>query len=119
MNEPMTTSENDEAPEPLKPRRRGIYVLPNAVTLAALFAGMLYGGTVDEAGTKRVQTCSGPITAYLRGEWDLNRILNPNAPGKSRDDHRHHAVDAVAIAMCSQSMVQRLSAAASAALSAT
>lgn len=88
-----------------------------ASRLAAQFAGMLYGGTIDEAGTKRVQTCSGPVTAYLRGEWDLNRILNPNAPVKSRDDHRHHAVDAVAIAMCSQGMVQRLSAAASAAMS--
>ncbi|MDE2370558.1 MAG: phosphatidylcholine/phosphatidylserine synthase [Burkholderiales bacterium] len=29
----------DEIPLPLRPRRKGIYVLPNAVTLAALFAG--------------------------------------------------------------------------------
>jgi CRISPR-associated endonuclease Csn1 len=82
-----------------------------ASRLAAQYAGMLYGGVVDEAGTKRVQTCSGPVTAYLRNEWDLNRILNAE-PVKSRNDHRHHAVDAIAIAMCSQGMVQHLSAAA-------
>jgi len=89
-----------------------------ASRLAAQYAGLLYGGTVDADGTKRVQTCSGPITACLRNEWELNRILNPNAPGKSRDDHRHHAVDAVAIAMCSQGTVQRLSEAASKAMAA-
>ena len=42
MNKPMSSSEHDEFREPLRPRRRGIYVLPNAVTLAALFAGF-YG----------------------------------------------------------------------------
>jgi CRISPR-associated endonuclease Csn1 len=89
-----------------------------ASRLAAQYAGLLYGGTVDADETKRVYTCSGLITAYLRNEWDLNRILNPNAPGKSRDDHRHHAVDAVAIAMCSQGTVQRLSEAASKAMAA-
>ena len=89
-----------------------------ASRLAAQYAGLLYGGTSDAEGTKRVYTCSGPITAYLRREWDLERILNPSGPGKSRDDHRHHAVDAVAIAMCSQGMVQRLSEAAGRALAA-
>ena len=49
MNQPMTNSEQDEAPEPLKPRRRGIYVLPNAVTLAALFAGF-YGIVMAMSG---------------------------------------------------------------------
>ena len=32
----------DEQPEPPRPRRKGIYVLPNAITLAALFSGF-YG----------------------------------------------------------------------------
>jgi len=38
MNE-ANTSEQDESPEAPRPRRKGIYVLPNAITLAALFAG--------------------------------------------------------------------------------
>ena len=38
----MPSSELEEGQEPVRPRRRGIYVLPNAVTLAALFAGF-YG----------------------------------------------------------------------------
>jgi CDP-diacylglycerol--serine O-phosphatidyltransferase len=36
------SDETDAAAAPLSPRRRGIYVLPNAITLAALFAGF-YG----------------------------------------------------------------------------
>jgi len=88
-----------------------------ASRLAALYLGLLYGGTVDADGSKRVFTCSGPVTSILRDVWDLNRILNPASPGKSREDHRHHAVDAAAIALCSQGMVQRLSEAATQAAS--
>ena len=45
----MPSSELDEAQEPVRPRRRGIYVLPNAVTLAALFAGF-YGIVMAMSG---------------------------------------------------------------------
>jgi len=38
-NEPVAHAEGAEAIDVLRPKRRGIYVLPNAVTLAALFAG--------------------------------------------------------------------------------
>lgn len=79
-----------------------------ASRLAAQYLGLLFGGVVDAEGKKRVMTCSGGVTSWLRNEWDLNRILNPDSPQKSRDDHRHHAIDAVTVAMCSQSMVQRL-----------
>jgi CRISPR-associated endonuclease Csn1 len=58
------------------------------------------------------------VTAYLRDEWMLNRILRdgPTEQGgkvaKSREDHRHHAVDAVAIALTDESTIQQLSRAA-------
>ena len=78
-----------------------------ASKLAAKYLGMLYGGKVDAGGTLRVITCAGGVTAFLRQKWDLNRILNEK-PEKSRDDHRHHAVDAVAIAMASQGQVKAL-----------
>ncbi len=45
-----------------------------------------------------------------------NRILNEK-PEKSRDDHRHHAVDAIAVAMAGPAQVQALSDAAARALS--
>ena len=42
MNDESNQSAEDDAPAPLPPRRRGIYVLPNAITLAALFSAF-YG----------------------------------------------------------------------------
>ena len=44
MDDDGRASASDDAAEPLhggvaRPRRKGIYVLPNAITLAALFAG--------------------------------------------------------------------------------
>lgn len=38
----MSDEELAEQPEPPRPRRKGIYILPNAITLAALFSGF-YG----------------------------------------------------------------------------
>ncbi len=42
MSEDSTPLHDDDAPTPLPRRRRGIYVLPNAITLAALFSAF-YG----------------------------------------------------------------------------
>lgn len=42
MKEDLNLNTDDDAPAPLPPRRRGIYVLPNAITLAALFSAF-YG----------------------------------------------------------------------------
>lgn len=44
-----------------------------------------------------VLVASGQSTATLRHYWGLNTILNEENK-KSRDDHRHHAVDALVIA---------------------
>ncbi|MGD0519084.1 MAG: type II CRISPR RNA-guided endonuclease Cas9, partial [Thermoguttaceae bacterium] len=42
----------------------------------------------------------GQMTADLRHYWGLNTILNPEGEGeKNRDDHRHHAVDALVIGL--------------------
>lgn len=74
---------------------------------AAHFVGLLYGGINDEQGTKRVQVSAGGVTAFLRNEWGLNGILNDGG-FKSRDDHRHHAVDAIAIALTEPRTVKML-----------
>ncbi|MGD0384441.1 MAG: type II CRISPR RNA-guided endonuclease Cas9 [Thermoguttaceae bacterium] len=42
----------------------------------------------------------GQMTSDLRYYWGLNPILNPEGQGeKNRDDHRHHAVDALVIGL--------------------
>ncbi|MFH0937843.1 MAG: type II CRISPR RNA-guided endonuclease Cas9 [Planctomycetota bacterium] len=82
-----------------------------ASRLAIEYLGLLYGGAIDKDGTRRVQVGGGQITAFLRNEWKLNPILS-DGPGKSRDDHRHHAVDAVVIALTDNRTVHLLSQAA-------
>lgn len=74
---------------------------------AVKYLGLLYG---KESKT-RVQAGQGGITVFLRGAWGLNKILNDGGL-KTRDDHRHHAVDAVAIALTDPGVVNMLSRAA-------
>jgi len=78
-----------------------------ASRLAADYLGLLYGGRVDANRRLRVQVSTGQATAHLRNELDLNSLLG-DGPGKSRDDHRHHAVDAVAIALIDPATVKKL-----------
>jgi len=86
-----------------------------ASKLAKQYLGLLYGGDVDSQSKRRVQATSGQSTAYFRNLWKLNAVLNdgPTSEGgykpKSREDHRHHAVDAVVIGLTDQGMIKRLS----------
>lgn len=63
----------------------------------------------DDGSIAPVETVNGRITAQLRHQWGLNAILNPDGRTKTRADHRHHAVDALAVALTSRSFVKRLS----------
>jgi CRISPR-associated endonuclease Csn1 len=83
-----------------------------ASKLACRYLGALYGGTIDVCGKQRVFACAGQVTAMLRRAWDLDRILSPDKPGKSRDDHRHHAIDALTVAVSSTSLIKELAPAA-------
>jgi len=59
---------------------------------------------------KDVQVSNGQLTAFLRHLWGLNSVLAENEDdAKNRFDHRHHAVDAVVVALSTRSMLQRLS----------
>ncbi|MCC6580042.1 MAG: type II CRISPR RNA-guided endonuclease Cas9 [Phycisphaeraceae bacterium] len=52
----------------------------------------------------------GDHTAELRRQWGLNEILRDDGLNlKTRDDHRHHAVDAIVIALMNHSRLQQLS----------
>lgn len=55
-----------------------------------------------------VQTVSGRVTAQLRRLWHLNNILSGDGD-KTRGDHRHHAVDALAVACAYPGVTQMLS----------
>ena len=86
-----------------------------ATVRAKEFLGLLYGGLdadgIDKDGTRRVQAVTAGVTVHLRNALGLNSILS-DGPGKSRDDHRHHAVDALVTALAGPSAVKSLSEAA-------
>ncbi|MBR2003357.1 MAG: type II CRISPR RNA-guided endonuclease Cas9 [Thermoguttaceae bacterium] len=85
--------------------------------LATKYLGVLYGAVdgcepsteADKPGTRRVQISTGNATAWLRDAWDLDRILAKDGkPKKNRDDLRHHAVDALTVALIEQGTVKKL-----------
>ena len=78
-----------------------------ASKLAKAYLASLYGGTYDDKG-QRVMAVSGGITAVVRNYYRLNRILG-EGDRKTRSDHRHHAVDAIVLALTSQGTVQSIS----------
>lgn len=49
----------------------------------------------------------GGATSWLRRQWGLNGLLGNNEE-KSRDDHRHHAIDATVIALTDRSLYQKI-----------
>ncbi len=63
---------------------------------------------VDAHDKRCVQATAGGVTAFLRNSWELNGILG-DGPGKSRDDHRHHAIDAIVVALTDSGMIKKIS----------
>lgn len=61
---------------------------------------------------QRIDVLTGRLTYLLRRHWKLNPVLGPREERKNRDDHRHHAVDAIVIGMTTRSILQRISTAA-------
>lgn len=56
-----------------------------------------------------VEVSKGTSTWALRHHWNLNRILaTDDNLEKNRSDHRHHAVDAIVIALTSRSLFQTI-----------
>jgi len=55
----------------------------------------------EGSAAKRCVVVSGQLTNFLRARWGLLKVR--------ADSDRHHALDAVVVAACSHSMVQRLS----------
>ncbi len=57
-----------------------------------------------------VDVSKGAATSELRWQWGLDAILNPDGVlEKNRADHRHHAVDAIVIALTNRSVFMKIS----------
>ena len=68
----------------------------------------LYPNHTDE--NKYVQVVAGGSTAKLRYVWGINAILSDgDIEHKNRWDHRHHAIDAIVIALTNRALFQRIS----------
>ncbi len=68
----------------------------------------LYPQSSDE--NKYVQVVAGGSTAKLRYNWHANAILaDGDIDVKNRWDHRHHAIDAIVIALTDRALFQRIS----------
>jgi CRISPR-associated endonuclease Csn1 len=83
-----------------------------AARSAKRYLGLLYGGVdddgIDGSRRRRVQAVSGPVTAYMRQAYGLNTVLS-TGDTKSRDDHRHHAIDALVVALTGAGVTKKLS----------
>ena len=74
---------------------------------AGTYVSTLYGGKSDSDGKLRVQVSAGQLTSLLRNVWNLNKILGSQR--KSRDNHRHHAIDAFVVAAANRNIVNQVS----------
>ncbi len=83
--------------------------------LACDYLSLLYGGRSEDVGEERsrqrIVTPSGTLTAWLRRGWGLDGVLSEHDV-KERADHRHHAIDAIVIALADQGAIQRVAQAA-------
>ena len=69
--------------------------------LAAQYIGLLYGGRFDCHGKQRIRTPNGALTGHLRYAIGQDE--------KNRGDHRHHAIDAVLIALINETAIKAVS----------
>ncbi len=65
---------------------------------------------LKQLACESVEVVKGQTTSLLRYVWGLNGVLNnEDEDVKTRDDHRHHAVDAIVVALTSRSLLKKLS----------
>jgi CRISPR-associated endonuclease Csn1 len=76
-----------------------------ATRLACDYLALLYGGRSDNQG-QHIFASKGQATAQLRGVWKMNELLGGRE--KNRGDHRHHAIDALVIALSTHEILKTL-----------
>jgi len=85
-----------------------------ASRLACEYVGLLFGGQIDGARKRRVLASAGGATAIVRRKLGIEGVLGGGE--KNRKDHRHHAVDAIAIALTGPREVSAIARASEAAI---
>ncbi len=81
--------------------------------LAKAYLEAIYGGQGHKGSENHVTVIPGRMTADLRHHWGLNSVLRGHnepeaeAQKKNRNDHRHHAIDAIVVACTDLSMLQK------------
>jgi CRISPR-associated endonuclease Csn1 len=102
-------------------KKRGHYLRRNAAEVEERFRARNLGDTryatrltldllarlYKADGKKHVLARPGALTAKLRRGWGLEGLKKDDA-GQRRPDDRHHALDAMVVAACSESMLQSL-----------
>lgn len=56
----------------------------------------------------KISVSNGQLTSLLRHHWGLNSVLNKEKNIKTRNDHRHHAVDALVVAMTDRGVLSKV-----------
>ncbi|HXV25176.1 MAG TPA: type II CRISPR RNA-guided endonuclease Cas9 [Alphaproteobacteria bacterium] len=61
----------------------------------------------------RIWVVPGRMTEMIRGKWGLNSLLPDHnfTDAKNRADHRHHAIDALVVALTDRGLLQRIASA--------
>lgn len=82
--------------------------------LAKGYLEAIYGGQGHAGGKNNVWVITGRLTADLRWRWGLDSVLHghnspdaADAKKKNRNDHRHHAIDAVVIGCTDRKMLKQ------------
>jgi len=102
-------------------KKRGFYLRRNAAEVEERFRARNLGDTryatrlildllarlYPEDGKRHVLARPGALTAKLRRGWGLEG-LKKDEKGERRPDDRHHALDAIVVAACSESMLNSL-----------
>ena len=56
----------------------------------------------------QIQAIPGRLTGLVRGKLGLNDLLLDNNGKKNRDDHRHHAIDAIVVGITERAFLARV-----------
>ncbi len=76
--------------------------------LGKTFVEALFGGQGNAGSSRKVWVVPGQLTSDLRHFAGFNALTGLKGGNrKDRTDHRHHAVDALVVALTDQSMLQR------------
>lgn len=76
--------------------------------LAALYPDEELDVIGAPARRNHVRVLPGRLTAMLRRAWGLNSLLADHNQ-KNRNDHRHHAIDAIVLGVTTRAMLNRIS----------